>query len=179
MNKIYFITYNILYVLLISLSISCNSFAAVDINGSYDSDIKVFGNCKVSLVTLKKGKKFIFLEIKRSNDTFFRIVFDKYKPIGYTEVMPNFPNFPDKQEQNGYANIFIGNRQYNVELNIFVHGLYIIYSMNMPSNFIDLLYHNNEFTIDYSNWGADKLIPVSLSGFPKAMQYVKHLQASL
>lgn len=179
MNKILLIAYRLFFIFLFVFTIYGISIAAVDVKGSFDDNIKIFDNCKVSLVTLKNNKKFVFLELSAPNRSFFRIVFDKYKPIGYTQVMPNLANFPDKSEKKGYANILIGSREYNVELNIVVHDRFVIYFLNMPSNFIDLLLKNKEFTIDYDNWGYDKLLPISSKGFSVAMNYVKALQASL
>lgn len=176
MNKLNIVII-ILIILISIMNITNKAYAAADINKSYDTDIKIFGNWKAYILNLNNGKKYIGLEGQCNPISLFRILFDKSKAIAYFNIHPNDRNLPEGTNQKGTVLLSIGDRTYNIETTLTAHGRFIIGDFNMPNELIKLLQQNKFFTIQYlSHVPAD---PIMLNGFNKALQYVKQLQNKL
>lgn len=174
MSKLKFAINGLLLFLIIL--ISTEALSAVDINNSYDTDIKIFGNCKVSIINLKDGKKFVSLEMLRNIKMFFRILFDKSKPVLYQEVGTNDRGWKHGLEQRGNVDLFIGDRSYNIPARIRAHNSFLITTFfDMPNDFLKLAKNNKFFTIKYPGVGVIP-DPIILDGFNQALQYAKQLQ---
>ena len=167
--------YKVVFFLLLFLVFQNVSFSAVDVRNSYDTNVKIFGNCKVSLVNLKDGKKFVFLEIQISPKQFFRIAFDKHKPMAFMDLVSNTSGYRSKATESGYTNVIIGDRQYNVEFNLSIEGNYYVCFYRMPDDFLKLLSKNDRFFIDESH-NNTVYAEILLGGFDNALDYVKQLQ---